>query len=50
MRVVFEDANSLAVYRWMESGRARVSVARAAITRVGESDQVRAEFEIAEAQ
>lgn len=43
------DAES-ALYRWVEAmGQRRVTVLRSAITRIGASDQVNAEFEIAEA-
>ena len=49
VRVVFENADSLAVYRWIEAvGRAGAFVARSQISRVGETDLVIAEFELAE--
>lgn len=51
VRVVFEGVSSVALYRWVEAaGQKRIAVTRSAITRIGESDQVNAEFEIAEAQ
>jgi len=46
-RVVFEPANSLAVYRWIELiGSGGAHVARTSIVRVEDSDLVRSEFEI----
>lgn len=49
VRVAFENADSLAVYRWIEAvGRTGAFVARSQISRVGETDLVTAEFELAE--
>lgn len=47
-RIVFEAANSLAVYRWIELvGQGGAFVARTDIVRVEGGDLVRAEFEVA---
>lgn len=49
VRVSFENADSLAVYRWIEAiGRRGAYLSRTTMTRVGESDLVNAEFEVAE--
>ena len=49
LRIVFEGADSVAIYRWIEaSGRRGANIARSTITRVGASDQVNAEFELVE--
>lgn len=49
LRIVFEAADSVAIYRWIEAaGRRGAAVARTTITRVGASDQVNAEFELVE--
>ncbi|MBY0562962.1 MAG: type II secretion system protein M [Hyphomonadaceae bacterium] len=49
IRVAFESADSLAVYRWMEAmGRRGATISRTTMTRVGASDLVNAEFEVAE--
>lgn len=51
VRVIFESASSVALYGWVEAvGQRRIAVTRSSIARIGESDQVNAEFEIAEAQ
>jgi len=51
VRVVFESVSSVALYGWVGAvGQRRIAVTRSSITRLGESDQVNAEFEIAEAQ
>lgn len=51
VRVIFEAAGSVAVYSWVEAvGRRRIAVVRSTIVRLGESEQVNAEFEITEAQ
>ena len=47
LRVVFQAADSVAVYRWVEAvGRRGALVSGSAITRIGSSDQVNAEFEV----
>lgn len=47
LRVVFEAADSVAVYRWIDAaGRQGVAVTRTTIMRLGASDQVNAEFEV----
>ncbi|MEZ5995730.1 MAG: type II secretion system protein GspM [Hyphomonadaceae bacterium] len=49
VRVTFEAADSNAVYAWIQAvGGAGAAVERAAIDRVGDSDQVIAEFEVAD--
>ncbi|MCR6643544.1 MAG: hypothetical protein NVV62_02920 [Terricaulis sp.] len=49
--MIFESASSVALYGWVEAvGQRRIAVTRSSIARIGESDQVNAEFEIAEAQ
>lgn len=49
IRASFENADSLAVYRWIEAmGRRGAYLSRTTMTRVGESDLVNAEFEVAE--
>lgn len=48
VRIVFEPADSLAVYRWIDQvGRSGAIVTQSSIVRVGETDLVRAEFEVA---
>lgn len=47
VRIVFQAADSVAIYRWVEAvGRRGALVSRSAITRIGSSDQVNAEFEV----
>lgn len=49
VRVSFEQADSLAVYRWVALiGAGGAYVTRTAITRVADSEQVIAEFDVAE--
>lgn len=49
IRVSFAPADSLAVYRWMAMiGAGGAHVTRTAITRVADSEQVIAEFDVAE--
>lgn len=46
--IAFQPADSLAVYRWIETvGRRGVHVTKSSIVRVAESELVRAEFEVA---
>lgn len=47
VRIAFEPADSLAIYRWIEAvGRSGAQVSRSAIVRVSDSDLVSAEFEV----
>ncbi len=49
VRVAFEPAESSAVYRWVEAiSRRGGLVQSSAVVRVGDSDQVNAEFEVAD--
>jgi len=50
LRVAFAPANSVSIYRWLDAvGRRGVFVARTAITRRGDGDDVEAEFDLAAA-
>lgn len=49
IRISFEPADSLAVYRWIAAvGASGAYVTRTAIVRVADSEQVTAEFDVAE--
>jgi len=48
VRIAFQPADSLSVYRWIDQvGRRGAYVARTSITRIQDSEQVQAEFEVA---
>ncbi len=47
VRIAFEPADSLAIYRWIEAvGRSGAQVSRSTIVRTGDSELVAAEFEV----